>query len=143
MAYSADLAAARSDRRDLRRISRNRRAISRDRRAPRRATTGFLLCRGREIYRRCAGRDFARCRVQRCLAPGHKAARFAGRPGIVLRNARGGMTRALSCPGRDAALLQRCFAEPGPYHTPLCVTAPALQRTASQVLRAALRPGHE
>src|SRR5438309_7115293 len=35
----------------------------------------------------------------------------------------------------------RC-AEPGPYQTPACVTAPALQRTAPQVLRAALRPGH-
>src|SRR3979409_1681635 len=35
------------------------------------------------------------------------------------------------------------FAEPGPYQTPVSVTAPALQRTASQELRAALRPGHE
>src|SRR3954466_7523128 len=33
-------------------------------------------------------------------------------------------------------------AEPGPYRTPACVTAPALQRTATQELRAALRPGH-
>src|SRR5437764_94695 len=33
------------------------------------------------------------------------------------------------CPGRDAALLQRCFAEPGPYGTPVLVAAPALQRT--------------
>src|SRR3954469_7447362 len=48
-----------------------------------------------------------------------------------------------SCPGRDAALLQRCIAEPGPYQAPAFVTAPALQRTASQVLRAALRPGNE
>src|ERR1700730_17153752 len=46
------------------------------------------------------------------------------------------------CPGRDAALLQRCFAEPGPYQTPAPVTAPALQRTVSQGLHAALRPGH-
>jgi hypothetical protein len=47
----------------------------------------------------------------------------------------------------------RCFAEPGPYRTPACVTAPALQRTAPQGLRhsasktrvdalMALRPGH-
>src|SRR4051794_28710817 len=36
----------------------------------------------------------------------------------------------------------RCFAEPGPYQTPALVTAPAQQRTASQVLRAALRPGN-
>src|ERR1700755_1678717 len=43
-------------------------------------------------------------------------------------------------PGRVAALLQRCTAEPGPYQTPAPVTVPALQRTASQVLRAALRP---
>src|SRR5882762_3077107 len=33
-------------------------------------------------------------------------------------------------------------AEPGPYQTPACVMAPALHRTASQELRAALRPGH-
>ena len=37
----------------------------------------------------------------------------------------------------------RCSAEPGPYQTPAFVTAPALQRTASQELRAARRPGHE
>src|SRR5947209_20092783 len=37
----------------------------------------------------------------------------------------------------------RCCAEPGPYQAPAFVTAPALQRTASQGLRAALRPGHE
>ena len=47
----------------------------------------------------------------------------------------------------------RCFAEPGPHQTPASVTAPALQRTASQELRhsasktrvnalMALRPGH-
>jgi hypothetical protein len=36
----------------------------------------------------------------------------------------------------------RCSAEPGPYQTLEFVTAPALQCTASQVLRAALRPGH-
>src|SRR3978361_1498719 len=48
-----------------------------------------------------------------------------------------------SCPGRGAALLQRCTAEPGPYQTPAFVAAPALQRTASQELRAALRPGHD
>src|SRR4051794_24492653 len=45
------------------------------------------------------------------------------------------------CPGRDAAfftLLRRT----GPYQAPAFVTAPALQRTASQGLRAALRPGH-
>src|SRR3978361_850307 len=44
-------------------------------------------------------------------------------------------------PGRGAA-----FAMPlrraGPYQTPAFVTAPALQRTASQGLRVALRPGH-
>src|SRR5947199_3919067 len=34
------------------------------------------------------------------------------------------------------------FAEPGPYQTAAFVTAPALQRTAPQELRAALRPGH-
>src|SRR5947209_7617332 len=33
---------------------------------------------------------------------------------------------ALSCPGRGAALLQRCTAEPGPYQTRVFVTAPAL-----------------
>jgi hypothetical protein len=37
----------------------------------------------------------------------------------------------------------RCFAEPGPYQAPASVTAPALQRTAPQGLRAALRPGHQ
>src|SRR3982074_1853190 len=45
------------------------------------------------------------------------------------------------CPGRGAAfftLLRRAGTVP----TPACVTAPALQRTASQVLRAALRPGN-
>jgi hypothetical protein len=41
------------------------------------------------------------------------------------------------------ALAERCFAEPGPYQAPAFVTAPALQRTASQELRAALRPGRE
>jgi hypothetical protein len=40
------------------------------------------------------------------------------------------------------ALAKRCFAEPGPYQTLALVTAPALQRTASQELRAALRPGN-
>src|SRR3954466_14119451 len=35
----------------------------------------------------------------------------------------------------------RC-AEPGPYQAPEFATSPALQRTASQLLRAALRPGH-
>src|SRR4051794_961369 len=45
------------------------------------------------------------------------------------------------CPGRDAALL-RCFAEPGPRLSKQAGPA-ALQRTASQELRAALRPGHE
>jgi hypothetical protein len=40
------------------------------------------------------------------------------------------------------ALAKRCFAEPGPYQAPAFCTAPALQRTASQGLRAALRPGH-
>jgi hypothetical protein len=34
-------------------------------------------------------------------------------------------------------------AEPRPYQTPEFVTAPALQGTATQLLRAALRPGHE
>src|SRR3954465_8016867 len=41
------------------------------------------------------------------------------------------------------ALAKRCFAEPGPYKPPASGTVPALQRTASQELRAALRPGHE
>src|SRR6202042_3815718 len=37
----------------------------------------------------------------------------------------------------------RCFAEPGPtLRFALAAWAPALQRLASQVLRAALRPGH-
>jgi hypothetical protein len=36
---------------------------------------------------------------------------------------------------------KRCFAEPGPHQALTLVTAPALQRTAPQVLRAALRPG--
>src|SRR3954454_13151343 len=39
-------------------------------------------------------------------------------------------------------LAKRSFAEPGPYQVPAFVKAPALQRTAPQVLRAALRPGH-
>src|SRR4051794_38183796 len=44
----------------------------------------------------------------------------------------------------DAVRHSSCrSAEPGPYQTPAFVTAPALQRTASQVLRAALRPGHK
>jgi hypothetical protein len=55
----------------------------------------------------------------------------------------------------DAVRHSSCrSAEPGPYQTPVSVTAPALQRTASQVLRhsasktrvnalMALRPGHE
>src|SRR5947209_16155960 len=44
----------------------------------------------------------------------------------------------------DAVRHSSCrSAEPGPYQTPVSVTAPALQRTASQVLRAALRPGNE
>jgi hypothetical protein len=41
------------------------------------------------------------------------------------------------------ALAKRCFAEPGPYQAPVFATAPALQRTAPQVLRAAPRPGHK
>src|SRR5258708_228514 len=36
-----------------------------------------------------------------------------------------------------------CNGGPGPYQAPVFVTAPALQRTAPQVLRAALRPGHK
>ena len=44
----------------------------------------------------------------------------------------------------DAVRHSSCrSAEPGPYHAPVFVTAPAQQRTATQVLRAALRPGHE
>src|SRR4051794_37214888 len=44
----------------------------------------------------------------------------------------------------DAVRHSSCrSAEPGPYQTPEFVTAPALQRTASQGLRAALRPGNE
>jgi hypothetical protein len=44
----------------------------------------------------------------------------------------------------DAVRHSSCrSAEPGPYQTPEFATAPALQRTAPQVLRAALRPGHE
>src|SRR5437763_14733449 len=43
----------------------------------------------------------------------------------------------------DAVRHSSCrSAEPGPYQAPVFVTAPALQRTASQGLRAALRPGH-
>jgi len=45
------------------------------------------------------------------------------------------------CPGRGAASSCRS-AEPGPYQTPAFVTAPALQRTASQGLRAVPRPGN-
>src|SRR5437764_1472252 len=41
------------------------------------------------------------------------------------------------------ALAERCFAEPGSHQTPAFCTAPALQPTASQLLRAALRPGNE
>src|SRR3954453_18776216 len=49
--------------------------------------------------------------------------------------------RAVRVPG--AMRHSSCrFAEPGPYQTPAFVTAPVLQRTASQELRAALRPGH-
>src|SRR3954468_15456490 len=45
---------------------------------------------------------------------------------------------------RDANASRTCrSAEPGSYHTPEPRTAPALQRTASQGLRAALRPGNE
>src|SRR5436305_1488561 len=44
---------------------------------------------------------------------------------------------------RDANASRTCrSAEPGPSRTPARVTAPALQRTASQELRAALRPGN-
>src|ERR1700712_1498747 len=44
----------------------------------------------------------------------------------------------------DAVRHSSCrSAEPGPYQTPAPVTAPALQRTASQGLRAALRPGND
>jgi hypothetical protein len=46
------------------------------------------------------------------------------------------------CPGRDAAfftLLRRT----GTVTNAAFITAPALQRTASQELRAALRPGHD
>src|SRR3954468_555892 len=43
----------------------------------------------------------------------------------------------------DAVRHSSCrSAEPGPYQTPAFVTAPALQRTATQELRAALRPGN-
>ena len=42
----------------------------------------------------------------------------------------------------DAVRHSSCrSAEPGPYQTPEFATAPAQQRTATQVLRAALRPG--
>src|SRR6185295_13007847 len=44
----------------------------------------------------------------------------------------------------DAVRHSSCrSAEPGPYQTPEFATAPALQRTAPQELRAALRPGHD
>src|SRR3954453_16021688 len=45
-------------------------------------------------------------------------------------------------PGRSAArsfLAERCAAEPGPYHTPVRGTVPALR---SSVKNAAARPGH-
>src|SRR3954471_7813581 len=45
------------------------------------------------------------------------------------------------CPGRDARLYSAPSLNWDLTNTEFC-TAPALQRTAPQVLRAALRPGH-
>src|SRR4051794_1426410 len=57
-------------------------------------------------------------------------------------NDRGGRRKL---PNRVPDAVQRSSrcSEPGPYHAPTFVTAPALQRTATQGLRAALRPGQE
>ena len=73
------------------------------------------------------------------------------RASILLRK---NLSERMDCrvkPGNDG---KTCFpdavrhsscrsAEPGSYQTPYSVTAPALQRTASRELRAALRPGNE
>jgi hypothetical protein len=49
----------------------------------------------------------------------------------------------VSCPGRGAAFFTLLRRAGNPVLCALVETgAPALQRTASQVLRAALRPGH-
>src|SRR6266496_856773 len=49
----------------------------------------------------------------------------------------------LSCPGRGAALLQRCTAEPGPITPAPDSWVPGLQRIIPQTLHAAQRTGHD
>jgi hypothetical protein len=51
------------------------------------------------------------------------------------------MRNAITCPGRDAAFFMP-LRRTGTPVTVVASWAPALQRTASQELRAALRPGH-
>ena len=85
-----------------------------------------------------AAREHAKGRevMIRLTAAGREFLREHGRI-VAERNSRvpGAMQRV--------ALAKRCFAEPGPpYHRVARYRAPALQRTASQELRAALRPGH-
>src|ERR1700704_5707200 len=84
------------------------------------------------------------------LPPLHRLARFARdwQTSDALRreNAKAWLFENLKHRPRvpDAVRHSSCrSAEPGPCQTPALCTAPALQRTASQVLRAALRPGHE
>src|SRR4051812_27735090 len=57
---------------------------------------------------------------------------------------RDGLQVDVSCPGRDAAFFMPLRRTGTPLSSSREQTgAPALQRTASQELRAALRPGHE
>ena len=46
------------------------------------------------------------------------------------------------CPGRDAALLQRCFAEPGPYQARRSLRPRLCSAPRREGRRVALRPGH-
>src|SRR5256885_12133758 len=49
----------------------------------------------------------------------------------------------IACPGRGAALLQRCTAEPGPITPTPDSWVPGLQRIIPQTLHAAQRTGHD
>ena len=69
---------------------------------------------------------------------GSAAGNFMTGQSIVIDG--GATISSISCPGRGAAFFMP-LRRAGPHQTPEYVTAPAQQCTASQGLRAALRPG--
>ena len=76
----------------------------------------------------------------RCRGPFR--CRGRGRP-MKARAALLKLRPAVSCPGRGAASLRRCTAEPGPSRTPSSLRPRLCSAPRREGRRAALRPGHE